>query len=531
MKLIDKMRHELQPYASRPSKFTKAVGYVGQNQSPCPDGELYTVEYILTMKTPEFNSSVPEHSDRIGHLYAQERALLSYILAAGSFHCQDHRPTNYSGHTEPTLNDRNFDMCVTRYLNGEPMDYLNKSFIDHFVKWVKADNNIDNRWYIDYPSYTYLHNVLSRFFGTRCHGMSQAGHSPSRVHQRVFTAKPLRKPDEIHERFQNFLRIKHAIISEIHRSKFNIIECQYGFKWRHAVREWLMDIDIVYSVRFRNAKSLIRENLQLKFGNKRGSLVDEDFIPGLEGIKPLSQASKSSSSSQSSNSKSATDSQLNKELDELLESKSQSSQGGGPEPKNPEPKNPSPKDDFDSDNDDEFIAIAESPKVSPQEGAQTMVKSPLKPSQTINMPSVSKQASATTSTKPSEADSIADGVKQRAMQRNSPQSDRTDATPVRKTRAPARRINKMQKAKPKVVKTLSNQLNSSEAPKSTESSANDTLFGHNVQGVGEDGWIKTKCGEFTSPELIRTCSKRRRSSIGAPEASLTTKCPKEKYNI
>ena len=271
MRLLEKLHWELQPYAARPSKFQKAVGYLAQHiDSSCTEGDIYRVEYLVTMQMPQFNSTPPEHAERMGHLYAQERALLSYIISNGSLYCQDPQ-MGYGSDALPKLNETNFNNSILRYLK-EPMDYLNKQFIELFVKWVKPDNIIDNRWFNDYHSYTFLHNVLSKFFGTRCHGMSHAGQSPSRVHNKVFTAKPMRQPDEIHERFQAFLTIKQAIVSQIHRAKFNIIECQYGFQWKHNIKEWLLEIEVVYTPRFWNARPVLQSNLKRKF-DKNLSLI------------------------------------------------------------------------------------------------------------------------------------------------------------------------------------------------------------------------------------------------------------------
>ena len=272
MRLVEKIKHEIQPYASRPSKFERAVGYLGQQiDYSAAKGDIYRIEYTIPMKNPEFNSTLFQHADRIGHLYAQERALLSFIAANGSFYCQDHRGPGYGPSLPPILNEQNLEKYCIRYLKQEPMDYLNPNFISHFVSWVKSDNEIDNRWFSDYPSYTFLHNMLCKFFGSRCHGMSFAGQSPSRLHNRSFTAKVLRKPDEIHERFQNFLTMKQAILSQINRSRFNIIECHYGFKWRHPIKEWFLDVEIVYCMRFPEARTVLRDSLEPKFGKNRGN--------------------------------------------------------------------------------------------------------------------------------------------------------------------------------------------------------------------------------------------------------------------
>ena len=504
MRLVDKIKHEIQPYASRPSKFERAVGYLGQQiDYSAAKGDIYRVEYTIPMKNPEFNSTPFLHADRIGQLYAQERALLSFIAANGSFYCQDHRGPGYGPSLPPVLNEQNLEKYCIRYLKQEPMDYLNPNFISHFISWVKSDNDIDNRWFTDYPSYTFLHNMLCKFFGSRCHGMSHAGQSPSRLHNRTFTAKVLRKPEEIFERFQNFLLMKQAVLSQINRSRFNIIECQYGYKWRHPIKEWLLDVEIVYCVRFSDARNVLRASLESKFGESRGILDDSDCVPGLEGIVPMSSQSSKSSSDRSQGS------------DNLFRT---------PDKPTDDPtsdKDKSDHDGFESENDDDFVTEFNKTRTPVRETDQKSV--PLSPKNTLqnvqksepiitNPSSSSKQVEKENELPgPSGIISIGENVKTRS-QRTVKSSDSSQSPePVKEKRPPARRVVKKNPPKLKATRSLKKDFEALDESK-----------------ADEFGWIKTSAGEFTTPKLIRT-SKRRRSTIGSPEASLTTKCKKDNY--
>ena len=506
MRLVDKIKHEIQPYASRPSKFEKAVGYLGQQIDYSEKkGDIYRIEYTIPMKNPEFNSALFQHADKIGQLYAQERALLSFIAANGSFYCQDHRGPGYGPSLPPILNEQNFEKYCLRYLKQEPMDYLNPNFVNHFLSWVQSDNDIDNRWFTDYPSYTFLHNMLSKFFGSRCHGMSYAGQSPSRLHNRTFVAKVLRKPEEIHERFQNFLVMKQAVISQINRSRFNLIECHYGYRWRHPIKEWLLDVEVTYCLRFPNARNVLRESLERKFGKSRGILEDSDCVQGLEGIVPVSSQSSKSSSDRSQGS------------DNLFKS---------PKPDDLDKSKNDDDDDFESEDDDNFITEfnkTKTPVDSKKQEMETLdtVDRPNEPSSSKDLnpkqlfPKNDLQDSEKENMQPSTSglSTIGDTVKTRSQKRLASKSSDSSQSPeaVKQKRPPARRVVKKNPPKLKATKSLRQEFE-----KIDESNAD------------EYGWVKTSAGEFTTPRLIKN-SKRRRSAIGSPEASLTTKCKKDNY--
>ena len=528
MKLLDKIHHELQPYASRPSKFIKAVGYVGQHtDGTAAQGDLYRVEYTLTMKKPEFCSKLFPDAHKIDHLYGQERALLSFLIANGSFLCQDHRQSQQGSFNKAVLNDENRDSVIKRYLNGEPMDYLNPNFIKLFVKWIQADNVIDNRWFSDYPSITYLHNFLSQFFGSRCHGMSQAGLSPSRLNNRDFTAKPLRKPEEIHERYQAFLVMKNAVLKQLARARFNIIECQYGFKWRHTIKEWFLDIEVIYAARFNNARNVLRAGLETRFGTCRG-LLDCEEISGLEGIKYVSSSQSSKGSGDNSTS--------------LFE-------------QNTESQKSTKSSDFDSEYDEDFLNIVKSstqksqrkdeipkPNLSSiKEGEGSISQNSDSSETALNKKLEQFFASPVASPIVSQSDmqpgpstsnlnnSIADAVKQRALKKSQEKSENQSVDESKPKRNPARRIGHIARKKHKSDKPLAPELNkiSVKTPKNKRKLKSSG----STEKPDEEGWIHHQSVQgtvsMTTPELIRS-HKRKKSTISGPEASLFTACPKDK---
>ena len=527
MKLLDKIHHELQPYASRPSKFVKAVGYVGQHtDGTAAQGDLYRVEYTLTMKKPEFCSKLFPDAHKIGHLYGQERALLSFLIANGSFLCQDHRQNQQGPFNKAVLNDENRDSVIKRYLNGEPMDYLNPNFIKLFVKWIQADNVIDNRWFSDYPSITYLHNFLSQFFGSRCHGMSQAGLSPSRLNNRDFTAKPLRKPEEIHERYQAFLVMKNAVLKQMARSRFNIIECQYGFKWRHTIKEWFLDIEVIYAARFDNARNVLRTNLESRFGTCRG-ILDCEEISGLEGIKYVTSSQSSRSSAENSTSlfdqntesqKSTKSSDFDSEFDEDFLAQVNSTQ-------KPQQKDMIPKPNLTSAEDGESGVSQNSDSSETalnkklEQFFASPTASPIAPSQADMQPGPSK---------PTTGGSIADAVKQRAFKKSQEKLENQSDDEPKPKRNPVRRVGHIARKKHKSDKTLAPELNklSVKTPKSKRKLQNSVT----TEKPDDEGWIHHHSAQgtvsMTTPELIRR-HKRKRPAVG-PEATLDTVCPKDK---
>lgn len=276
--------------------------------------------------------------------------------------------------------------------------------------------------------------------------------------------------------------------------------------------------EVVYCLRFDNARNYLRESLELSFGSNRGIIDDSDCISGLEGIVPVSsQSSKSSSSkSQGSDTNSAN----------LF--------------KSPEKSNP---DDFDSEDDDNLIAelnktktpvtpanktvldFTDTPTNMDKTGNKNVAKSSIisnkvrmSPKKLVDkcLETDSESESDKENSKPGPS-TIADAVKARAKSRPNSKSSENDSSqspdkePQKMVRQPARKFVKKVRPKVKATKILKTYLN-----KIDESKAD------------EYGWIKEGAGEFTTPKLIKK-SKRRRSTIGSPEASLTTKCKKDNY--
>ena len=300
MKLIEKLLSGIQPYTLHPKDYQLPVGFQKSKLKIHKQGDYFENIYSLLMVSPQYKKELV-NSEKYGHYFSLQRALLCLITSQGSFFRDDERVGPLDPNFKvfrPILNSSNYQVEVLDGLENVT-DFLTSSeFVKKFNAWVSS-----KKWEKDFPSFKFLHDTLVKIFN-RTYGLATMATSPHKKVLDTFTARCMRDPENIHVIFENFLTIKMAIENKIFEAKFDICEIQYGFEWNQIGPKWFLEIKILFALRNFNTRKVLLNILTNQFKNKRGLLHSRTFDQEIINVSGISQISNSTPSHHSSSNQS-----------------------------------------------------------------------------------------------------------------------------------------------------------------------------------------------------------------------------------
>ena len=295
MKLIEQLKAGIQLYTAQPKLVQdRPVGFLTSSVKINNLTDYFSNNYVILIKSPCTDGSEIKNNVPIATLYCLERALCSYLLAHGSFYRCD------TTKGLAVLNESLYKVVVLQ--NGrEPLEY-DEQFISRLIQWLKV-----SEWESDFPSYIFLHKLICKL-GERFHGIPARLTSPRIAHTGYFISKYVRSPDDIHMRLQNFLMLAKTIYNKISCNKFDVIEVQYGYRYRFdQVKRWYLDVEILFGFKNHHSSTTMAEDLEKSFGHNKGlffNITNEQGFTSITGIRTLSSAPQTDSHS---NAKDASD--------------------------------------------------------------------------------------------------------------------------------------------------------------------------------------------------------------------------------
>ena len=140
MKLIEKLFSGIQPYTLHPKDYQLPVGFQKSKLKIHKQGDYFENVYSLLMVSPQYKKELV-NSDKYGHYFSLQRALLCLISSQGSFFRDDERVGPLDPNFKvfrPILNSSNYQVEVLDGLENIT-DYLTSSvFVKKFNAWVSS---------------------------------------------------------------------------------------------------------------------------------------------------------------------------------------------------------------------------------------------------------------------------------------------------------------------------------------------------------------------------------------------------------